>query len=305
MISPKRGFTAVAAILALSAFAAGRASAAPQGRGPQGPPPPLAVHQLKPNVYWIGGGDGSNNGVIIGDKGVILFDTKTSQDSEKATLAEIAKITPKPVVAVIISHQDFDHIGGLPALPKGVQIIAQENCKKVMEETSAKGGRGAASPDYLPTKTYDKKLSLTIEGVKLDLYHWAPAHTSGDTVLYLPKDKIAFGGDIFISEIPLAFIHMDEGGSATGWIESVKGMAALNADTYVAGHGDAVTGKADLERRIAAGQKEFDQVKAMIAQGKTLPEIQQALGETAPQTNAVGMKLPYFSEFAYAELTKK
>jgi len=279
------------------------ASGAQQGRGPQGPPPPLAVHQLKPNVYWIGGGDGSNNGVIIGDKGVILFDTKTSQDSEKDTLAAIAKITPKPVVAVVISHSDFDHIGGLPVLPKGVTIIAQENCKKLMEESITKGGRGAASLDYLPTKTYDKKLSMTIEGEKLEVLHWAPAHTSGDTVLYLPKEKIVFGGDLLISEIPLAFLHMDEGGSASGWIESMKGMAALDSNTYVAGHGD-VTDRAEIQRRVIAAQKEFDQVKALVAQGKTLPEIKQTLGVT-PQKTPGGMPLPDFSEYVYHDLTAK
>src|SRR5450755_4347128 len=93
----------------------------------QGPAPaPLMVHQLKPNVYWIEGG-GGNSGVIVGDKGVIVVDAKTTAAGGKELLDNIAKITPKPVTAVIETHSDGDHVNGLASFPMGITIIAHEN----------------------------------------------------------------------------------------------------------------------------------------------------------------------------------
>src|SRR5579871_6648095 len=138
----------------------------PQPQGGPAPAGPAETHQIRPNVYWISGANGSNNGVIVGDKGVILVDTKTTLDGEKDTLAAIAKISDKPITAVILTHSDLDHVGGLPILPKGVEVISQENCKKLMEDAAQKGGRGAPDPKFMPTKTYDKRLALTIDGEK-------------------------------------------------------------------------------------------------------------------------------------------
>jgi hypothetical protein len=63
-----------------------------QGQG-RAPAAPFMVHQLKPNVYWIEGG-GGNSGVIIGDKGVIVIDAKTTAAGGKELLDNIAKLTP-------------------------------------------------------------------------------------------------------------------------------------------------------------------------------------------------------------------
>ena len=103
----------------------------------QGPAPaPLMVHQLKPNVYWVEGG-GGNSGVIVGDKGVIVVDAKTSAAGGKELIDDIAKITPKPVTTVILTHSDGDHVNGLASFPKGITIIAHENNKKEQETALA------------------------------------------------------------------------------------------------------------------------------------------------------------------------
>src|SRR5438067_1512627 len=96
----------------------------------QAPPPaPLMAHMLKPNVYWIEGG-GGNSGVIIGDKGVIVVDAKTTEAGGKELLENIAKITPKPVTTVIETHSDGDHVNGLAAFPtSGITVIAHEGNK--------------------------------------------------------------------------------------------------------------------------------------------------------------------------------
>ena len=147
----------------------------------QQPPPPLTMKQLKPDV-WAGlGGAGGNSTIIIGKTGVIVVDAKQTEAGAKDLLAEIAKITPKPVTTAIITHSDGDHVNGLVAFPAGIKIIAHENNKKEQEAALAAGGRGAPPADRLPNQVVTKnKETMTIDGVKLELYHWAPAHTSGD-----------------------------------------------------------------------------------------------------------------------------
>src|SRR5580698_10455741 len=180
------GFVTVAASFALATLASAQAPA----------PAPFMVHQLKPNVYWVEGG-GGNSGVIVGDKGVIVIDAKTTAAGGKELLEDIAKITPKPVTNVILTHSDGDHVNGLVSFPAGITIIAHENNKKELETALGAGGRGAPPADHLPNKLISKnKDSLKIEGIKLEVHHWAPAHTTGDLVVYLPEQKIVFTGDI-------------------------------------------------------------------------------------------------------------
>jgi cyclase len=267
--------------------------------------PPLKVTHIRDNVYWAQGGAGSNDGIIVGTTGVIVVDTKTTPDSEKQVIAEIAKITPKTVNTAIITHSDGDHVNGLAAFPAGLTIIAQENCKKEMEAFA--GSPNPAPQDRLPTKTYDKKDNLTIDGVHIRLYHWAPGHTSGDTVVYLPDEKIAFGGDLLVTNRPDTLIHLEKHGSAAGWIENVKGMLSLDADTYLTGHGDMMT-KADVQKKLDLIQDKYNKIKTMVAQGKSLDEIKTSLGEStaAPQPNANGtMPAATLTEVIYKEVSQK
>jgi len=265
-------------------------------------PPPLSVKPLNGGVYWTQGGAGGNTGIIVGKDGVIVIDAKTTPASAKEVLAEIAKITPKPVTTVIITHSDGDHVNGLAAFPAGLTIISQENCKKEMEASAS--SRNPAPQDRLPTKTVANKESLTINGVKLNLFHYAPAHTSGDLMVYLPEQKIVFTGDIIATNQPYTLIHAEKNGSSEGWIQTVKGLASLNATTYVPGHGDLQT-KAEVQQRLAKVQARREEIKKLVAQGKSLEQVKQALGETDTPAAPGAPQFPSFTTVVYNELTKK
>ena len=268
-------------------------------------PQPVTMTNVKDNVYWAIGGVGSNDGVIVGTTGVILVDTKTTPDSEKEVVAEIAKITPKAINTAIITHSDGDHVNGLAAFPAGLTIIAQENCKKEMEASA--GSRNPAPQDRLPTQTYNKTDKLTIDGVHIRLYHWAPGHTSGDTVVYLPDEKIVFGGDLLVTNRPDTTVHMEKHGSVAGWIENAKGILSLDANTYLTGHGDMMT-RADVQKKLDLIQGKYNKVKEMVAQGKSLDEIKTSFGESTapPKPNANGMMpQPTLTEVMYDEVSKK
>lgn len=279
----------------------------PQGKGgPQG----LGVNPIKEGrIYWVAGG-GGNSGIIIGQNGVIVIDAKTTPDSGKQLVAEVAKLTPKPITHVILTHSDGDHVNGLPAFPEGVKIIAHENNKSEQQATflfaavEVDGGRCLPPADRLPNQVVKQdKVSTKLDGVNVVFYHFGPAHTSGDLIVYLPDDKIVFTGDLLTSTV---LVHPEKNGSIEGWFKNAQGLLALDADTYVGGHANAVDTKASLQKRIEGYQGMRDKILAMMKEGKSLGDIKVAMGDPAKNPSGCrGIPYPSFAEVAYQEQTNK
>ncbi len=293
----KNLFSGIVVTIGLAAFATVAAA--------QMQAPPLKVMPLTGGVYWTSGGAGANTGFIVGTNGVIVVDAKMTAASAKEMLADIAKVTPKPVTTVLLTHSDGDHVNGLAGFPKGLTIIATENCKKEMEESEKGPNPQMAAPkDYMPTRTVTKNEDVTIDGVHLRLLHFAPAHTSGDLIVYLPDQKIVFTGDILTLQFPYPLIHLAKHGSSEGWITTMKGMLALNANTYVPGHGGIPT-RADLEKKLTDSISRRTEIRNLVAQGKTLDQVKAALGESTAPPAQGGYHPPSFTDVVYEELTKK
>ncbi|WP_174293410.1 MBL fold metallo-hydrolase, partial [Sphingomonas bacterium] len=258
-------------------------------------------------AYWLEGGR-SNSGFVVGDKGVVVIDTGNTPDDGRKEIAKVAEVTPKPVNQVIVTHADPDHVGGLPGFPAGTPVIAQENARSEIEASAIAAAAdpklaryvGVYSPivaGYLPTPTISDTQTVTIDGVRMVLIHVAPAHTSGDLAVYLPKQKVVYGGDIVLTNLGrFPVIHF--GGSSLGWIESMKALLALDADLYVPGHGPVVP-KAKLQASLQDVEQYRAQIKAMVEQKKTMAEVMQAL----PEPGASPMFLS-FTQTVYKELTE-
>lgn len=283
---------------------------APAAGPAQGPPHETLTPLNAPRntIYVASGSSASNNGIILTPNGVILIDTAVSTAAETAELAELAKITSKPITTAIVTHSDGDHVNGLAVLPAGITIISQTNCKAEMEKAASAPpqGRGGAPVANvpLPTKTVDTQEDVVIDGERLHLFHVAPAHTSGDLVIYLAAEKIVFTGDIIADNSPFPIIHAEKNGSSEGWIQTVTAIVALDADTFVPGHGSVHT-KADIVQRLADVKQRRAQIAALVSQGKSLDEIKQQLGEAAaqPANGGRGPRFPSFTEVVYNELT--
>jgi cyclase len=232
-----------------------------------------------------------------------------SPSNSRSGRSGVAKITPKPVTAVILTHSDGDHVNGLASFPAGVKVIAHENNKKEQEKALAAGGRGAPPADHLPSQVVTKNQeSLKIEGVSLELYHWAPAHTSGDLVVYLPAEKIVFTGDIIAAQMPDPLIHLEKNGSSEGWITTAKGIVALDCDQYVPGHGD-LQSKAMVQARLANAEAKRAKIQELVKQGKSLDEVRAAV-DPPPATppaggDGRGGRFASYTQVVYTELTKQ
>lgn len=273
----------------------------------RGQPQDLMVHKLKDNVYWLEGG-GGNTGVIIGNNGVIIVDAKTTEAAGKQIVDEVAKLTPKPITHVIFTHSDGDHVNGIAAFPAGITVVAQEKCKEEIEKAISAGGRGAAPKNAVPTMAISKSPdNVTFDGVKLRLLHWVPAHTSGDLVIYLPTEKIVFTGDIIAANRPDPIIHTEKGGTSAGWVTTAKGIAALDSNEFVPGHGD-LQSKADIEKRLNDTVTKRDKIESLIKQGKSLDDIRAATGDQPAPQGRGGRGGPAFAsltDIVYQESQKK
>ncbi|MFU8925491.1 MBL fold metallo-hydrolase [Acinetobacter puyangensis] len=260
----------------------------------------LQFHQLSSNIYWVSGGVG-NVGIIIGTQGVIVIDTTISTDTAQQLLAGIKKITDKPVTTVILTHEDADHVNGLPAFPANIEIIAQKNAAKNI----ANSPTFANAAQYLPNHLIDQRETIVRQGITLKLLHWGPAHTAGDLIVYLPEQHTVFTGDIFTLNQHRTLIHYNKQGSSEGWVTNAQNILALDADTFVVGHGE-VQNKAGIAQRVKLVSDERNQIKTLVAQKKTLAEIQKIVGDPPPTpAGSPPPRFAPFSEVVYRELTEK
>jgi glyoxylase-like metal-dependent hydrolase (beta-lactamase superfamily II) len=271
--------------------------------------PPLAVHTIKDGrLYWVEGG-GGNSTVIIGDKGVIVIDAKTTAEAGSALVAEVAKLTPKPIDTVIETHSDGDHVNGIVAFPRDVRVIAHINNRmeqlavSIYAAAEVGGGKCLPPKDRLPNSVVIKdRVATTIDGVRMVFHHYGPAHTNGDLIVELPDDRLAVVGDLITNVV---LTHPEKNGSFAGWLTNAKGLLALNVDHYLGGHATDLDTKDSLRKRVADYLAIGQQVDSMAAAGKSLTDIKTALN--VKDTMGACRGLPYWSlpEQEYTEQTNR
>jgi len=291
------GSTALAAVFAVF-FLDGAVFAAQQ----PSQPPVVTVQQVRGDTYMVKGGSGANTGFCICDKGVITIDAKMTADSTKQIVEEVSKLTPKPILYIVLTHSDSDHVNGLNGFPAGLTIIAHENTKRDMQE-AFKDAELQPLQAYLPNKTFPKALNLQCGTAHIDLFHFGPAHTSGDVVVFFPHEKVAFVGDlVFIGRDLL--IHRHKGGTSFGLVRNLKEILKLDADTFIPGHGD-ILGKKDVETLMESIEGKQAKIKAMVQEGKSLDEIKKAFGIEERPAQQGRMRWPSLVEVIYLDITEK
>jgi len=301
-----KGISLFAGLVMIACFGGVAVAAAAQSQTTPAPRPqpqsvPLSVEALKDGVYWVKGGSGANTGFVIGRKEVVVIDSKMTEESSKALLAEIQKLTSNPVKYIVLTHSDGDHVNGLSAFPKGLAILAHANTRKDIEEAFQDPKMSALAP-YLPNQTFTGNRTLSIDGVRMNLLYFGPAHTSGDLVVFLPDQRIAFLGDlVFIGRDPL--IHRQKGGTSFGLVQNLKQILAQDADTFIAGHADPLK-KTDIQGLLTSIEEKQAKVKGLIQQGKSLDEIKAAFG-LAVTPGQPAQRFPSLVEAIYLDLTGK
>lgn len=251
----------------------------------QAPPPALTVHTVvEGKLYWVEGG-GGNSGVVIGDTGVILIDAKTTPDAGRALIAEVAKLTPKPVTHVILTHSDGDHVNGLAGMQDGLTIIAHAANKAELlavyqfAKVEVNGGSCLPPANRIPNRiVFNNLVQTIIDGVPIVLRHFAPAHTGGDLVVEIPKYRFAFVGDLITTSV---LIHPEKAGTFEGWFATARGLLKMPVEAYLGGHAKTIDTKATLTKRRDEYAAIKGKVDPLVDSGKTLGDIKTAMGDPA------------------------
>jgi glyoxylase-like metal-dependent hydrolase (beta-lactamase superfamily II) len=261
----------------------------------------ITSEKVADNIYILKGGV-ANAGFVVGEKEVASIDAGMTADDAQKMIDEIKKITGKPLAKIILTHSDGDHVNGLAGFPKGLEIVSNIQARNEMSE-AFKAPNAQALQAYLPNKTFADKMEYDVPPERIQLLHYGSAHTSGDTVVLFPAQKLAFVGDlVFIGRDPL--IHRQKGGNSTGLVKTLKGLLELDADRYIPGHGNIVA-KSDIEREMKNIQEKQEKVKALIKEGKTLDEVKTAFGIPSAPAKPGGFSFPSLVEVMYLEFSGK
>ncbi|UCE40074.1 MAG: MBL fold metallo-hydrolase [Candidatus Aminicenantes bacterium] len=244
--------------------------------------PPVKLEKISDNLFQILDGRGANGGFYIGDNGVLVIDSKMTKESVDQTLAEIKKITNKPIKYLVNTHSDGDHIAGNPFFPPSVIIIAHEKCREEFLHPRRDGKPSEWSDPkmapYLPTLTYRDKMDIYLGEKKVELRYFGVGHTKGDTVVYFPEEKTAFLGDqIFMGRPQL--IHSYKGGNSFAYVKTMtKMLENIDAETFCSGHGDPIDRNA-VKHHIAEMKSIQAKVKSIMEQNKSLEDVKKEFPE--------------------------
>lgn len=215
------------------------------------------TEKVTDNVYAIVGeldqrtaeNQGLNNtsGFIITDDGVVLIGSGATEGSAKMLEAAIKKVTDKPIKQVLnIGVQDHHWMGNshflaqkipVSALSKTVESQKAQETMNRMRLSSGIGGKPEDLKVEYASETFDgDEKTLTIGGVEMSLRYLGDAHFPGDAVLWLPKEKIVFTGDIVFNERMLGVLP--EISKIKDWQTTFKKVAELKAEHVIPGHGN-------------------------------------------------------------------
>ena len=220
------------------------------------------LHELGDGLFAYlqpdGGWGWSNAGLITAENSSLLVDTLFDLNLTRDMLAAMRPITQqRPIDQAFNTHGNGDHWYGNELLPDGISIVASTRAIEDMRaappsavhmlfnqldlgpEFEAFAQRTMRKFDFasvterLPTESFEIDHVLDVGDRRVRLLELGPAHTSGDSIAYVPDASAVFTGDLlFIEGTPMMWA-----GPVSDWLDSCEKIIELGATTIIPGHG--------------------------------------------------------------------
>jgi cyclase len=227
-------------------------------------------------------GIGGNVLVSTGADGVLLVDDQFPQMVPKL-LDAIGTIGGGGVDFIVNTHWHFDHAdGNLTFGPGGAWLVSQASSREMMQSTRVVDLVGiqytqqAYPPEALPVITYERSMQFHFNGERIDLLHFGPAHTTGDTAVIFRGSNVVHMGDVF-NNAGYPFIDVGNGGDLDGVIAFCQAvLAEIDTSTVVVpGHGP-VSDYQGMQAYVAMLQVVRDRIAELVGEGADLDAVMAA-----------------------------
>ncbi|CAM2196337.1 cyclase [Paraburkholderia kururiensis] len=236
----------------------------------------ITFTQLSENAWAYTAEGDPNSGVIVGDDGVLIVDTTATPAMAQDLIAKIRTITDKPIKYVVLSHYHAVRVLGASAyFAEGAQqVIASRGTYEMIVERGEADMKseierfprlfaGVETVPGLtwPTLVFEREITLFLGKLEVRIAHLGAGHTKGDTVVWLPSQKVLFSGDLV--EYDAACYCGDA--QLAQWPATLEALRALGAEKLVPGRGPALTTPEDVNKGLDY-TKDF--VTTLLAQGR-------------------------------------
>ena len=248
-------------------------------------PKQVTFEELTPQA-WVYSAEGDpTSGVIIGDDAVMVVDTRSTPVAAEDLIRRIRGVTDKPIEYVLLSHYHAVRVLGASTY-NAKYIIASEATRELIEERGAQDYKseverfprlfeGVESVPGLtwPNVTFNERMTLWIGSLEVQIMHLGRGHTRGDTVAWLPKQKVLFSGDL----VEHGATPYTGDAYLADWPHTLQRVRALEPEFLVPGRGGACRGAAECEGAISQTQSFvtalYDTVADGVAQGASLKDV--------------------------------
>ena len=245
----------------------------------------VSFDKLSDHAYAYTAEGDPNTGIIVGDDAVMVIDTQATPVMAQDVIRRIREVTDKPIRYVVMSHYHAVRVLGATAY-EPQQVIASRDTYDLIVERGAQDMqseierfprlfRAVESVPGLtwPTMVFEKRLTLWLGKLQVELLQLGRGHTKGDTVAWLPQEKIMFSGDL------VEFGATPYCGDAylADWPATLDAIAALAPHKLVPGRGASLTTPEQVHEGLE-GTKAFvtamyDQVRHGAHAGKDLRTV--------------------------------
>lgn len=245
----------------------------------------VSFDKLSERAYAYTAEGDPNTGVVIGDDAVMVIDAQATPVMAQDVIRHIRKVTDKPIRHVVLTHYHAVRVLGASGYAPD-QVIASRDTYDLIVERGAQDMQSEIErfprlfqavesvPGLTwPTLVFERSMTMWLGKLRVDILQLGRGHTKGDTIVWLPDDKVLFSGDL------VEFGATPYTGDAYlgAWPATLDAVAAMGAHKLVPGRGAALKSpaevKAGLEGTRAFVTAMFDSVKRGTAAGKDLRTV--------------------------------